>query len=65
MDNGRREERVRCMERGTLRLTLPYVKQIATQICCMAQEMQTGVLYQPKWVGIGRVMVATFKRVRI
>ena len=26
MDMGRREERVRCMERVTRKLTLPYVK---------------------------------------
>ena len=51
MKNGRGEERVRCMER-TWRYTLPYVKQIATQICCMAQEMQTGALYQPRGVGL-------------
>ena len=29
MDMGRGEERMRCMERVTLKLTLPYVKQIA------------------------------------
>ena len=29
MDVGRGEERVRCMERVTWKLTLPYVKQIA------------------------------------
>ena len=29
MDMGRREERVRCMERVTWKLTLPYVKEIA------------------------------------
>ena len=28
MDMGRGEERVRCMERVTWKLTLPYVKQI-------------------------------------
>ena len=28
MDMGRREERVRCMERVTWQLTLPYVKEI-------------------------------------
>ena len=45
------EERVRCMERVTWKLTLPYVKQIASGICCMAQETQTGALYQPRAVG--------------
>ena len=29
MDRGRGEERVRCMERVTQKLTLTYVKQIA------------------------------------
>ena len=29
MDMGRGEQRVRCMERVTWKLTLPYVKQIA------------------------------------
>ena len=31
MDMGRREERVRCMERITWKLTLPYVKLIANR----------------------------------
>ena len=31
MDMGRREERVRCMERGTWKLILPYVKYIANR----------------------------------
>ena len=31
MDMGRREKRVRCMERVTWKLTLPYVKQIANE----------------------------------
>ena len=38
------------MERVTWKLTLPYVKQIATGICYMAQETQTGALYQPRGV---------------
>ena len=53
MDMGRREERVRCMERVTWKLTLPYVKLIAKGICCMAKKTQTGVLYQPRRVGWG------------
>ena len=53
MDMGRGEERVRCMERVTWKLTLPYVKQTATGICCMAQETQTGALYQPRGMGWG------------
>ena len=31
MDMGRGEERVRCMERVTWKLTLPYVKYIANR----------------------------------
>ena len=46
MGMGRGEERVKCMERVTWKLTLPYVK-IDSQwgICCLAQETQTGALY--------------------
>ena len=54
MDMGRGEERVRCMEGVTWKLTLPYVKQIANGICCMAHEIQTQALYQPRGVGWGR-----------
>ena len=50
MGMGRREERVRCMERLTWKLTLPYVK-LPMGICCMAQETQTGALNQPRGVG--------------
>ena len=53
MDMGRWEERVRCMERVTWELTLPYVKQ-PMGICCMAQETQMGALYQSRGVGWGR-----------
>ena len=48
--HGERGREVRCMERVTWKLTLPYVKQ-PTGICCMAQETQTGALYQPRGVG--------------
>ena len=41
VDMGRREGRVRCMERMTWK---------HTGICCMAQETQTGALYQPRGV---------------
>ena len=54
MDMGRGEERVRCMERVTWKLTLPYVKQIPTGIYCMSQETQTGALYQPRGERDGR-----------
>ena len=53
MDTGRGEERVRCMQRVTWKLTLPYVKQIANGNCCMFQETQTEALYQPRWVEWG------------
>ena len=36
------------MERVTWKLTLPHVKQIAKEICCISQETQTGALYQPR-----------------
>ena len=52
MDVRGREERMRCMERVTWKLTLPYVKQ-PTGICSMAQETETGALYQPRGVGWG------------
>ena len=51
--NGRGQERVRSMERVTWKLTLPYVKQIANQICCTSQGTQTGALYQPRGEGTG------------
>ena len=53
MDIGREQEKVRCMERVTLKLTLPYVK-IPTGICYMVQDTQTGALYQSGGVGWGR-----------
>ena len=49
MDMGREEERVRCMERVARKLTLTQAKQ-STGICCVAQETQTGALYQPRGV---------------
>ena len=42
MATGRGEERVRCAERVTRKLTLPCVKQRAVGICRMARETQTG-----------------------
>ena len=47
--HGREEERVRCMERVTWNLTLPYVKQIANGN--LAQETKTGALNQPRGLG--------------
>ena len=45
MDIGRGEERVRCMERVTWKLTLLDSG--------MSQEAQKGALYQPRGVGWG------------
>ena len=50
-DMGRGEERVRCQERVTWELTLPYVKQISNGNLLYSQETQTGALYQPRVVG--------------
>ena len=41
---------VRCMERVPWKLTLPYLRW-PMGICCMAQETETGDLYQPRGVG--------------
>ena len=38
--HGERGERRRCMERVNMELTLPYVKQIATGICCMLGKLK-------------------------
>ena len=47
-------ERVSCMERVTWKLTLPYVKiDSQWEICCLAQETQTGALYQTTGVEWG------------
>ena len=59
MDMGRGKVRVRCMERVTWKLIMLYVKQ--PNFCCMAQETQTGALYQSKG-GIGEEMRESFKR---
>ena len=61
MDIGRGDERVRCMERVTWKLILPYVKQIANgnllRFRCLRQLKQ--------WGGMGREMGGMFKRERI
>ena len=51
MDMARGEKRVRCMEKVTWKLTLLYENRWPMGICCMAQETQTGALYQPREVG--------------
>ena len=54
MDMRREEERVRCMERVTWKLTLPYIKQIANWNLLYGSGNSTGALYQPREVGWGR-----------
>ena len=49
MDMGRGEKRVRCMEIVIRKLILSY----ANGNCCMAQETQTGALYETRGVGWG------------
>ena len=50
MDMGRGEERVRCMER----ITWKHITICKIGIYCMAQETQTGALYQSRgWHGAG------------
>ena len=53
MDMGRGEERVRCMERVTWKLTLPYIKQIANGNLLYGSGTQIGALYKPRGVGWG------------
>ena len=43
-DMGRGEERVRCTERVTWKLTLPYVKQIANRNLLYGSGAQTGAV---------------------
>ena len=40
-------------ERVTLKLAIPYVKQIATGTCCITQGIQIGALWQSRGVGGG------------
>ena len=62
MNMQREEERVRCMERVTWKLTLPCVEKKPMGIFCVSQETQTGALYQPRMVGWRREMGGRFKR---
>ena len=52
MDMGTGEERVRCME-SNMETYITMCKIDRTGICCVAQETQTGALYQPRGVGSG------------
>ena len=53
MDMERREERMRCVERVTWKLTLPYVKYIANGNLLYGSGTQTGALCQPRGVEWG------------
>ena len=53
MDMGRGEERMRCMERVTWKLTMPYVKQTANRNLLYGSENSNGALYQTRGVGWG------------
>ena len=62
MDMGRGEERVRCMERVTWKLTLPYVKQIATGNLLYVSGNSNRGSVSTKRGGMGREMGGRFKR---
>ena len=53
MDMGRGEERVRCMQRVTWKLTLPYVKQIVNGNLLYGSGNSNRALYQPRGMGWG------------
>ena len=55
MDMGRGEERVRCMERVTWKLTSPYVKQIANGnlLLCLRKLKQRICINLEGWDGEG------------
>ena len=62
MDMGRGEERVRCMERVTWKLTLPYVKQIANGNLLYGSGNSNRSSVSTERGGIGREMGGRFKR---
>ena len=53
MHMGRGEERVRCMERVTWKLKLPYVKYIANRNLLYGSGNSNRGSYQPRGVGWG------------
>ena len=61
MDMGTGEERVRCME-SNMETYITICKIDRMGICCVAQETQTGALYQPRQSRMGRDMWGGFKR---
>ena len=52
-DMGRGEERVRCVERVTWKLTLPYVKWRANRNLLYGSGNSNRALYQPRGLGWG------------
>ena len=50
---GRGEERMRCMEKVTWKLTLPYVKETANWNLLYGSRNSNRGLYQPRGVGWG------------
>ena len=52
-DMGRWEERVRCVERVTWKLTLPYVKWRANRNLLYGSGNSNRALYQPRGLGWG------------
>ena len=62
MDMGRGEERVRCMERVTWKLALPYVKQISNgNLLYVSGNSNRGSVSTYR-SGMGREMGGRFKR---
>ena len=62
MDMGKGEERVRCMERVTWKLKLPYVKWIANGIVLYGSGNSNRGSVSTSRSGVGRVMGGRFKR---
>ena len=62
MDMARGKERVRCMERVTWKLTLPYVKQIANGNLLYGSGNSNRSSVSTERGGIGREMGGRFKR---
>ena len=65
MDTGRREERLRCMESATWKLTLPYVKLIANGNFLYGLENLNRGSVSTTRIGKGRERGGRFKRERI
>ena len=62
MDMGKEKERVRCMNRVTWKLTLPYVKQIANRNLLYGSGNSNKGSVSTWMGGMGREMGGRFKR---